>query len=97
MARRAATAAQETHLVEHYRPGLDAEELRRSVSRVRDTVAEIEREGKPIRQLRSTIVPVDESFLCVIEAASEGLVREAYAVPASHSSGSRQPYRRRTR
>jgi hypothetical protein len=29
--------------------------------------------------VRSTIVPADESFLCVIDAASERLVRDAYA------------------
>jgi hypothetical protein len=37
------------------------------------------RAGKAVRCLRSTIVPADESFLCVIEAASEELAREAYA------------------
>ena len=46
---------------------------------MRATVAELEREGKPVRFLRPTIVPRDESFLCVIEAASEQLIREAYA------------------
>jgi len=37
------------------------------------------RVGKAIRYLRSAIVPADESFFCVIEAASEELAREAYA------------------
>ena len=32
-----------------------------------------------MRFLRSTIVPRDESFLCVLEAASEQLIRTAYA------------------
>jgi hypothetical protein len=35
-------------------------------------------DGKAIRYMRSTIVPDDQSFLCVIEAASEELAREAY-------------------
>ena len=35
-------------------------------------------DGKAIRYVRSTIVPADESFLCVIEAASEELAWEAY-------------------
>jgi hypothetical protein len=39
----------------------------------------MEREGKAVRYLRATIVPTDESLLCVLEAASEDLVREAYA------------------
>ncbi len=46
---------------------------------VRDTAVAMEREGKPVRYLRSTIVPADESLLCVLEAATEELVREAYA------------------
>jgi hypothetical protein len=68
-----------TYLVENYHPGLGAEELRRIVSRVRDAVAQMTRDGKAIRYLRSAIVPADESFFCVIEAASEELAREAYA------------------
>jgi len=79
MARRAAAQARQTYLVEHYRPGLDVEQLRRSVSRLRDTARAMEREGKAVRCVRSTIVPGDESFLCVFEATSEELVREAYA------------------
>ena len=79
MALRAAAKTRQAFLVEHYRPGLDAEALRRWVARVRATVAELDRKGKPMRVLRSTIVPRDESFLCVIEAASEQLIREAYA------------------
>jgi uncharacterized protein DUF4242 len=47
--------------------------------RVRDTMNEMERKGKAVRYLRGTIVPTDESVLCVLEAASEHLLREAYA------------------
>jgi hypothetical protein len=79
MARQAAADARQTYLVEHYRPGFDADALRRSASRVRETAVEMEREGKPLRHVRSTVVPVDEFFLCLFEAASEELVREAYA------------------
>ncbi len=46
---------------------------------VRETVAGLEREGEPVRFVRSTIVPRDESFLCVLEAASEHAIRGAYA------------------
>jgi hypothetical protein len=76
---RTAVERRDTYLVEHYRPGLQLEELDHAVARVRDAVSDLEGEGKPVRFLRSTIVPTDESFLCVIEAASEQLVREAYA------------------
>jgi hypothetical protein len=78
MAERAATDPRQTYLVENYHPGLGAEELRRIVSRVRDAVVGMNQDGKAIRYLRATIVPADESFLCVIEAASEKLAREAY-------------------
>jgi hypothetical protein len=42
-------------------------------------IAELALEGKQVHYLRATIVPRDESFLLVVEAASEDLVREAYA------------------
>jgi len=79
MADRAETEKRETYLVEHYRPGLTVDELRRWAGLVRETAASMEREGKPVRYLRSTIVPADETLLCVLEAAREELVREAYA------------------
>jgi hypothetical protein len=78
MAQRGATDLRQTYLVENYHPGLGADELRQIVSRVGDAVAEMNQDGKAIRYMRSTIVPDDESFLCVIEAASEELAREAY-------------------
>jgi Protein of unknown function (DUF4242) len=76
---RTGTEARGTFLVEHYRPGLSADELGAWAARVRDTTNEMEREGKAVRYLRATIVPTDESLLCIVEAASEQLVREAYA------------------
>jgi hypothetical protein len=79
MAREAPASGLQTYLVEHYRPGLQPEQLTASAARVRATALEMEHEGKPVRHVSSTIVPVDESFLCVFEAASEELVREAYA------------------
>ena len=39
----------------------------------------MEREGTLVRYVRSTIVPADETLLCVLEAASEEVVREIYA------------------
>jgi hypothetical protein len=79
MARRAVTNLRHAYLVENYHPGLGARDLQGMVSRIRDAVAEMTRAGKRIRHVRSTIVPTDESFLCVIDAASEQLVRDAYA------------------
>ena len=73
------TEANETFLVEHYRPGLTADELGAWAARIRETAGEMEREGKAVRYVHATIVPTDESLLCTFEAASEQLVREAYA------------------
>jgi hypothetical protein len=78
MARRSEPRARQAYLVEHYRPDLEAEELGRLATRVRESAAELKRVGKPVQYVRSTIVPHDESVLVVIEAASEELVREVF-------------------
>jgi len=67
-----------TFLVEHYRPGRDAAQLSSSVARIREITAEMERAGEPVRYLSATIVPDDESFFCLIEAASQEVVSDAY-------------------
>lgn len=69
----------ETYLVEHYRPGVTVEALRGAAALVRDATAALEREGRDVRYLRSTIVPSDEAFLSLFEAGSERVIREAYA------------------
>ena len=68
----------QTFLVEHYRPGRDVAQLSSSIARIREIVAEMERAGEPVRYLSATIVPSDESFFCLIEAASEEVVSDAY-------------------
>jgi hypothetical protein len=79
MADRAGAETRQTYLVEHYRPGLTVDELRQWARRLRDTAVAMEREGEQVRYLRSTIVPADETLLCLLEAATEKLVRETYA------------------
>ena len=69
----------QTFLVEHYRPGLTVDALRQWAAGCATRRPTMEREGKPVRYLRSTIVPADESLLCVLEAGTEELVRETYA------------------
>jgi Protein of unknown function (DUF4242) len=71
-------AAARTYLVECYRPSSTAADLERVASRVREAVDRLEHEGRLVRFRHSTIVATDESFLCVIEAASEDVVRMAY-------------------
>jgi Protein of unknown function (DUF4242) len=69
----------QTYLVEHYRPGFTVEALQQCATRIRVAADEMGREGKPVRYVRSTIVPADESLLCLLEAATEELVHETYA------------------
>ena len=78
MSRRSPTEERRTYLVEHYRPGVGVDGLRQCATRVRETAVEMERAGSPVRHIRSTIVPADESLFCVFEAASEELVRQTY-------------------
>jgi hypothetical protein len=90
----------ETYLVEHYRPGFTVEGLREWAARVRDAALAMERDGKSVRYVRSTIVPGDESLLCLLEAATEQLVHELYAragipferiQPAIADAGGKEP------
>ena len=74
----AQTDARGTFLVEHYRPGLSVDELGALATRMRETADEMEGAGMAVRYLRATIVPTDESLLCLFEADSAQLVREAY-------------------
>jgi hypothetical protein len=74
-----ATTTPRTFVVDHYRPGLNADELRQLAEGVRDAAVEMGRAGKPIRCVSSTVVPEDDYFQTVFEAKSERLVREAHA------------------
>ena len=56
----------QTYLVEHYRPGFTVEALQQCAARIRVAADEMGREGKPVRYVRSTIVPADESLLCPV-------------------------------
>ena len=79
MGRGADTGTRRIYLVEHYSPGLNVSQLTSAIVRVRETVVAMEHTGDPIHYVSSTIVPSDESFYCVIEAAAEENVRGAYA------------------
>ena len=70
-------AATATYLVERYWPGVAQDQVRMAVSRVGDAVSQMGRDGTAIRYVRSTLVPVDESVLCLFEATSAEDVAEA--------------------
>ena len=67
------------YLIEHYRPGITAEALEQWAAALRATAITMARAGEPLRYLHSTTIPSDEALLCVVEAASDELVRELYA------------------
>ncbi len=77
MADPAIAAPRGTYLVEHYLVGAGAEELTRSATRLRDTVAQMQREGTEIGYVSATVVPADDYFASVLEASAEHLAREA--------------------
>ena len=72
--------SEQTYLVEHYRPGLDG---RRALAVGRAGARDRGRDGaaraRRCATSRAAIVPADETLLCVLEAATEELVRETYA------------------
>jgi hypothetical protein len=61
-------------LVEQYWPGVTAEAFELAAHRVRASADEL----GGIRFLHSTLVPEDEAAFCLFDAASAGLVAEAY-------------------
>ena len=65
-----------TFLVEHYLPGRRLDEL--------ETFARRIPKADEVRLLQTTVVPEDESVLCVIAAPSIGAVRAAYTRAGIH-------------
>ncbi len=66
-----------TYLVEHYRPGLAAEELGLCVTGIQDALRDLEGEDAA-RFLGSVAVPADEAFLVLLGAESEQQVDATY-------------------
>jgi hypothetical protein len=69
--------AENTYLVEHYRPGLNAEELGTCVHGIRVALRGLVGAGA-VRFLGSVAVPADEAFLLLLAAASEQVVETTY-------------------
>jgi len=88
-----------TFLVERYWPGVRADTHAAAMARGKRTAAALRHEGRQIEYLRSTLVPEQETVLCIFEAETPELVAElndraefhydriaeAVAVPASES------------
>jgi hypothetical protein len=85
-----------TYLLEAYVPRSHAPEARAAGRRARAAAEELSREGVPIRYVRTTFLPDDETCFHVFEAASAEVVEElsrraelgrARVAPAIEASG----------
>jgi Protein of unknown function (DUF4242) len=92
-----------TYLVEAYMPRSHAQEARAAGRRARTAAEEVSREGTPVRYVRTTFLPDDETCFHLFEAASAEGVEEvsrraalgrARVVPAIEAS---RPARRRAK
>ena len=66
-----------SYLVEVYLPRSRADEARAAGRRARAAAEELSREGVPIRYVRTTFLPDDETCFHLFEAASAEVVQEA--------------------
>ena len=66
-----------SYLVEVYLPRSRAHEARATARRARAVAEELSREGVPIRYVRTTYLPDDETCFHLFEAASAEVVAEA--------------------
>lgn len=65
------------YMVERHLPGLTPEQLTTAAARAKSVTAEMTRQGKPVRYLRSTFLPSEEKAFCLFEAPTPERVREA--------------------
>jgi hypothetical protein len=63
-------------LVERYWPGVSEGELAAALARSVDSAESMSREGRPVRHVRTTLVPADEAVLSIFEAGSAEDVAE---------------------
>jgi hypothetical protein len=67
------------YLVETYMPRSHAQEARAAGRRAQAAAEELFREGTPVRYVRTTFLPDDETCFHLFEASSEEAVEEASA------------------
>lgn len=66
-----------SYLVETYVSRTQASDARTAGKRARAAARQLSREGAPVRYVRTTLLPSDETCFHVFEAASEETVAEA--------------------
>jgi hypothetical protein len=67
-----------TFLVENYSPGSSVDDLEAAGRRICVEVQGLARVGKRVRMLQAAVVPSDEALLCLLDASSEDVIREAF-------------------
>ena len=66
-----------SYLVETYVPGMQAQNARAAGRRARTAARQLSSEGVPVRYVRTTLLPGDETCFHLFEAASQDAVAEA--------------------
>jgi hypothetical protein len=74
------TAERRSYLVEAYRPGATADDVRQASRRLAAAASALALDGEPIRFVSVTFVPVEESCFFRFEGTSADLVARACAV-----------------
>src|SRR5450755_4051736 len=64
-------------LVERHLPGITIDQLTAAAARAKSITSDMTQQGKPVRYLRSTFLPLEEKSFCLFEGPSAELVREA--------------------
>ena len=65
------------YLVERHLPGITPEQLSAAAGAAKSTTAAMAHEGTPVRYLRSTFIPGEETCFCLFEGPSVEVVRTA--------------------
>jgi hypothetical protein len=65
------------YMVERNLRGITEEQLAAAAGRAKSVTAEMTQQGKPVRYLRSTYLPVEQKSFCLFEGPSEDRIREA--------------------
>jgi hypothetical protein len=68
------------YLGERYLPGASPEQVMAAVERVRTAVADLARDGSPVRLLSTTFVPKEEWLFDLFEAGAAAEVERIYAL-----------------
>jgi hypothetical protein len=66
-----------TYVAERYLPGVTWEQVLDAARRAKRSAAQMAAAGTPVRYLRSTFLPSDETCYCLFQAPSEDAVKQA--------------------